>query len=49
MRKLTYKKAGVDIRKADLFKRKIKSVVRKSFTSEVLKDIGGFGSFFEFP
>ena len=49
MRKLTYKKAGVDIRKADLFKRKIKSVVRKSFSRDVLKDIGGFGSFFEFP
>jgi len=46
---LTYKKAGVDIKKASLFKQKIKSVVRTSFGKEVLKDIGGFGSFFRFP
>ena len=45
----TYKKAGVDIKKASLFKQKIKSVVRSSFGKEVLKDIGGFGSFFRFP
>ena len=45
----TYKKAGVDIKKAGLFKQKIKSVVRSSFGKEVLKDIGGFGSFFRFP
>ena len=46
MRKLTYKKAGVDIHKMDAFKGNIKSLVRKSFRQEVLKDIGGFGSFF---
>jgi len=45
----TYKKAGVDIKKASLFKQKIKSVVRSSFGKEVLTDIGGFGSFFRFP
>jgi phosphoribosylformylglycinamidine cyclo-ligase len=49
MKKLTYKKAGVDIRKASIFKQKIKPLVRKSFGKEVLKDIGGFGSFFRFP
>jgi phosphoribosylformylglycinamidine cyclo-ligase len=49
MRGLTYKKAGVDIKKAGIFKGKIKPLVRKSFGSQVLKDIGGFGSFFRFP
>ncbi len=49
MEKLTYKKSGVDIKGASLFKSKIKNVVRSSFRPEVLKDIGGFGSFFRFP
>jgi len=47
--KLTYKKSGVDIQGASIFKNSIKSLVRKSFRPEVLKDIGGFGSFFKFP
>ncbi len=46
MKGLTYKSSGVDIKKADAFKKNIKSLVRASFRSEVLKDIGGFGSFF---
>ncbi|MFH1128348.1 MAG: phosphoribosylformylglycinamidine cyclo-ligase [Candidatus Omnitrophota bacterium] len=46
MKKLTYKKAGVDIKKAGIFKSKIKPLARKSFREEVLSDIGGFGSFF---
>jgi len=49
MRKLTYKKAGVDIRGATTFKGRIKPLVRSSFGKEVLRDIGGFGSFFRFP
>lgn len=49
MRRLTYKSAGVDIETMDGFKGKIKSLARKSFTSGVLKDIGGFGSFFALP
>lgn len=48
MRNLTYKSAGVDIDKASLFKQKIKFLSRKSFRKEVIKDIGGFGGFFEF-
>ncbi len=48
MPKVTYKKSGVDIEKAGLFKSRIKSLVRKSFNSAVLTDIGGFGSFFKF-
>ena len=43
---LTYKKAGVDISSATAFKSKLKPLVRKSFRPGVLKDIGGFGSFF---
>ena len=49
MKVLTYKKAGVDIKKASIFKKRIKSLVRTSFGKEVLRDIGGFGSFFRFP
>lgn len=45
---VTYKKAGVDISKASIFKNKIKLLVRESFRKEVLKDIGGFGSLFKF-
>jgi len=44
--KITYKKSGVDIGGASVFKSKIKPIVRKSFRPEVLTDIGGFGSFF---
>ncbi len=46
--KLTYKKSGVDITGAAIFKKKIKSLVCRSLRPEVLKDIGGFGSFFKF-
>ncbi len=48
MQGLTYKRAGVDIRKASVFKRGIRSLVRTTFRPEVLRDIGGFGSFFDF-
>jgi len=47
VRKITYKKSGVDITKASVFKSKIKNIVRRSFREEVLTDIGGFGSFFK--
>ena len=46
MKNLTYKKAGVDIGRADDFKSGIKALVRKSFRPEALRDIGGFGAFF---
>ena len=49
MKKITYKRSGVDIHRMDKFKRRIKSLVRSSFSEEVLKDIGGFGGFFKFP
>ena len=48
MKKITYKDSGVDIEKASVFKQRIASVVKKSFRSEVLQGIGGFGSHFSF-
>jgi len=45
-RKITYKSSGVDINRANLFKARLKSLVRQSFRPEVLKDIGTFGGFF---
>lgn len=47
MKKVTYKTSGVDIVAAGAFKSRLKPLVRKSFRPEVLKDIGGFGSFFK--
>jgi len=47
--KVTYKSSGVDIKSATCFKSQIKPLVRKSFRPEVLKDIGGFGSFVSVP
>lgn len=44
---LTYKQAGVDIRKADSLIGQIKKMVGSTYRSEVLKDIGGFGGFFK--
>ncbi len=49
MKRLTYKQAGVDITAANLFKGKIKGLVKKSQSAEVLKGIGGFGCMFAFP
>lgn len=49
MKRLDYKKSGVDIKKADSFKKQIKSLTEKSSSASVLKGIGGFGSLFEFP
>jgi phosphoribosylformylglycinamidine cyclo-ligase len=43
---LTYKKAGVDIDKADLFISKIKSLAGKTARQEVLGGIGGFSGLF---
>lgn len=47
--RLTYKKSGVDIGEAEIFKKKISECVRSSFIPGVLKGIGGFGSLFELP
>jgi len=46
MKNLTYRKAGVDIQKADALKKKIRAIARTSFGPGVIGNIGGFGSFF---
>lgn len=43
----SYKDAGVDIDAADASVRKIKSLIRSTFTPNVLTDIGLFGGFFQ--
>ena len=42
----TYKGAGVDIDKANLFVEKIKPLIKTTFRKEVLSGIGGFGALF---
>jgi len=46
MSALTYKKAGVDIDRADLFISRIRPLVRKTARPEVLGGIGGFSGLF---
>ncbi len=48
-KKIDYKTSGVDIDKADLAKKKIKNLVRSTFSKNVLTDIGSFGGFYAFP
>ncbi|MCM8766435.1 MAG: phosphoribosylformylglycinamidine cyclo-ligase [Candidatus Omnitrophica bacterium] len=47
MPKFTYKKSGVDIDKARVLLREIKPLIKKTFTREVLADIGSFGGLFD--
>ncbi|NNE70274.1 MAG: phosphoribosylformylglycinamidine cyclo-ligase [Rhodothermales bacterium] len=44
---ITYKDAGVDIEAGEEMVRRIKPLVRQTFTPGVLADIGSFGGFFE--
>ncbi len=43
---LTYKDAGVDIDKADLFVKEVKELAKQTFTPGVMGEIGGFGGLF---
>jgi len=43
---MTYKKAGVDIDKADAFVKKIKPLLKKTHRPEVLGKLGGFSGLF---
>lgn len=49
MSKLTYKKAGVDIDKADNLVKEIKQIAKKTHRKEIVGGIGGFGALFEIP
>ena len=49
MATLTYKKAGVDIDRANAFVGKIKRIARSTRRGGVIGGIGDFGSFFEIP
>ena len=42
----SYRDAGVNIDKANLAKKKIRALARRTFTGDVLTDIGGFGGLF---
>jgi phosphoribosylformylglycinamidine cyclo-ligase len=46
MSSMTYKKAGVDIDKADRFIKKIKPLLRKTNRLEVISEVGGFSGLF---
>lgn len=45
--KFSYKSAGVDIKKADVFVGKIKPLVKKTFNKSVIQGIGNFGAFYK--
>ena len=47
MKKLTYKKAGVDIKKGDKFVDVIKPLAKSTFDKGVLSGLGGFAGFYE--
>jgi len=44
--KITYKDSGVDVEGGNRFVKRIAPFVRKTFTKDVLTDIGGFGSLY---
>ena len=46
---LTYKDAGVDIKKADKLVESIKDIAKKTFIPGVIGKIGGFSGIFEIP
>jgi phosphoribosylformylglycinamidine cyclo-ligase len=47
MSQMTYKKAGVDIDKADRFIKRIKPLLKKTQRAEVLSEVGGFNGLFQ--
>ena len=47
MKRLTYKKAGVDIKKGDKFVDIIKPLAKSTFDKGVLSGLGGFAGFYE--
>jgi phosphoribosylformylglycinamidine cyclo-ligase len=49
MKKFTYKESGVDIEKGERALDDVKSLIKSTFTENVLGSIGGFGGLFEVP
>ncbi len=47
--KYTYQKAGVDIQKAETSLKDVEKLINETHNSRVLKNIGAFGGFYEFP
>jgi phosphoribosylformylglycinamidine cyclo-ligase len=48
-KEFTYQKVGVDIKKVEKSLLDIKELISKTHNNRVLKNIGAFGGFFEFP
>lgn len=48
-KQFTYREAGVDIEKAEKSLSKVKEAISGTHNSRVLKNIGAFGGFYEFP
>ncbi|MFZ0390661.1 MAG: phosphoribosylformylglycinamidine cyclo-ligase [Calditrichia bacterium] len=48
-KQFTYRDAGVDIEKAEKSLAQVKQAISGTHNSRVLKDIGAFGGFYEFP
>lgn len=46
---MTYRESGVDIEKAEQSLSAVKKLISQTHNSRVLKDIGAFGGFYEFP
>jgi len=44
---ITYKDSGVDVEGGNRFVKRISSIVKETFTNEVLTDIGGFAALFD--
>ena len=44
---ITYKDSGVDVEGGNKFVKRIRSLVKDTFTKEVLTDIGGFAALFD--
>jgi len=49
LKKFTYKDSGVDIKKGERAVTDVKSMIKSTFTPNVLGSIGGFGGLFEVP
>ena len=45
--KINYKSSGVNIKEADKFVDKIKPLVKKTFSRNVISGIGNFGAFYK--